>query len=74
MAIALPNGALVSIASGYGTVTDITALSNADGAVATATNTLADGDIVEITSGWSRLNNKIVRAASPSGTTFVLEG
>lgn len=74
MAVSLPNGAIVSIASGYSVSASITALSNASAAVATATNTLAAGDFAEITSGWSRLNNKIVRVAAPSGTNFTLEG
>lgn len=74
MAVSLPNGALVAIASGYSVAANITALSNASTAIATATNTLVAGDFVEVTSGWSRLTNKVVRVASPSGTAFSLEG
>lgn len=73
MAISLPNGALVAIANGYSAPATITAISNADPAVATATNTLVSGDFVEVTSGWSRLTDKIVRVASPSGSEFSLE-
>ena len=36
MAVSLPNGALVSIASGYAQAINVTTLSNADPAVATA--------------------------------------
>ena len=75
MSISLPNGALVSIASGYVASANITALSNAVPAEATATNSLAVGDFVEMTSGWSRLTDKIVRvAASPTSTAFGLDG
>ena len=74
MSISLPNGALVAMASGYTTAANITALSNALPGVATATNTLSAGDFVEITSGWSRLTDKIVRASGVSGTAFSLEG
>lgn len=74
MSISLPNGALVAIANAYGTSAAITALSNALPGEATATNTLAAGSFVEITSGWSRLNSRIVRTAAPTGTTFDLEG
>ena len=74
MAISLPNGALVAIANAYGTVTPITAITNALPGEATATNTLAAGGYVEVTSGWSRLNSRIVRTAAPTGTTFDLEG
>lgn len=78
MSVSVPNGALVAIASGYdsayGSGEAVTAISNAVGAVATCTNTFLVGDLVELTSGWSRITNKIFRVASPTSTTFVLEG
>ena len=76
MAISLPNGAIVAIASSYAAGNTITALSNANPAIATATNTLDAGDFVEITSGWSRLTNKVVRvpAAGLTSSAFGLEG
>lgn len=74
MAFRLPNGTTFSIASGYGSPITVTALSNASEAVATATNTLADGDYVEVTSGWSRLSGKVARVKAASGTGFTLEG
>lgn len=76
MAIALPNGAIVSIASSYVAGANITALSNAAQAVATSTNTLSAGDFIEVTSGWSRLTDKIVRvpATGLTGSAFQMEG
>lgn len=74
MSVSLPNGALVAIASGLGTSASITALSNASEAVATATNSMSDGDFAVITSGWSRLTDKVVRVSESSGTGFTLEG
>ena len=75
MAISLPNGALVAIASGYSAPTaTFTSLSNAAPPAALVTNTFTTGDFVEVTSAWSRLTNKIVRLASASGTGFSLEG
>lgn len=74
MAVSVPNGALVAIASGYGSAVTVTDISNASEAVVTATNTFATGDLVEVTSGWSRLTNKILRVKSATSTTFVLEG
>ena len=74
MSVKLPNGTTFAIASGYGSPVTVTALSNASEAVATATNTFADGDFVEITSGWSRLNGKVARVSDSSGTGFTLEG
>lgn len=74
MAVSVPNGALVAIASGYGSPVTITDISNASEGVVTAANTFATGDLVEVTSGWSRLTNKIVRVKSATATDFVLEG
>ena len=63
MAISLPNGALVAIAATYGAAKTNTAVSNAAEAVMAmaAGHSFATGDIVEVTSGWSRLTDKVVR-------------
>lgn len=75
MSVSLPNGAVVSIASAYAAPITVTAVSNANPAVASAVgHGLANGDIVEITSGWSRLNSRIARVASVTADTFTLEG
>lgn len=73
MSVRLPNGTTFAIASGYGAPVTVTALTNASEAVATATNTFTAGDFVEVTSGWSRLNGKVVRVKAATGTTFTLE-
>ncbi|MDH1234486.1 phage tail protein [Stutzerimonas stutzeri] len=75
MAVSLPNGAVVSIASAYAAPITITAVSNANPAVASAVgHGLANGDIVEVTSGWSRLNSRVARVANVTADTFELEG
>jgi hypothetical protein len=75
MAISMPNGALVALASGYGSALTVTILTNANPAVATSTaHGLANGDYVEVTSGWSRLTDKILRVANVTTNTFELEG
>lgn len=75
MAVSLPNGSLIAIGSAYGSPITISAISNASSAVATATaHGLSNGDIVVITSGWSRLNGKAVRVSTVATNTFVLEG
>ncbi|AVX13797.1 phage tail protein [Stutzerimonas stutzeri] len=75
MSVSLPNGAVVSIASAYAAPITVTAVSNANPAVATAEgHGLANGDIVEVTSGWSRLNSRIARVAGVTADTFQLEG
>ena len=65
MAISLPNGALVAIASGYGPVKTMSAITNANPGVATleASHGIVAGDFFEVTSGWSRLTDKIIKAA-----------
>lgn len=76
MSVSLPNGALVAIASGYGAVRAMSALSNATSSVATlaASHGVITGDIIEVTSGWSRLTDKIVRAGTVTVNDVVLEG
>lgn len=75
MAVSLPNGSLVSIASGYGTVKTVTAITNANPGVASSTaHGFTNGDFVEVTSGWSRLTDKILRVSSSLTDSFGLEG
>lgn len=75
MAVSLPNGSLVAIASGYGASQTVTAITNDDPGVASVTgHGYSNGDIVEITSGWSRLTDKVVRVANVATDAFDLEG
>lgn len=75
MTVRVPNGALVAIASGYGTAQTVSAVSNANPGVATAAaHTLVNGDIIEVTSGWSRLTNKAVRVSAAAAGVFSFEG
>lgn len=75
MAVQLPNGALVAIASGYDAAKTITAITNANpGVASSATHGFANGDFVEVTSGWSRLTDKVVKVAGSSAGTFELAG
>lgn len=74
MAVSLPNGIVLAVATAYAANLTVTAATNASEAVLTVTNTLVAGDYVEFTSGWSRANNRVFRVKSPTGTTVVLEG
>ncbi|MGK5017701.1 phage tail tube protein [Janthinobacterium sp. HLS12-2] len=75
MSISLPNGATLKLATVYGPAISITAASNASPAVLTAAaHGLANGDLVEVTSGWSRINNRIYRVSLSAAGTFALEG
>jgi hypothetical protein len=64
MAVKLPNGTVIAIASGYGVLKAMTAVTNANPGVATleASHGVLLNDIMEVTSGWSRLTDRIVRA------------
>lgn len=74
MAVSLPNGATIAIATGYSASSPITAVSNANPAVATITGgAVTTGDIVVVKSGWSRLNDRVIRAAA-GGPAVTLEG
>ncbi|WP_399677136.1 phage tail protein [Xenophilus sp.] len=75
MSVSLPNGSTVAIASGYGSPVTITAITNANPGVASATaHGFSDGDYVEITSGWSKLTERVVRVDDSITDAFDLEG
>lgn len=76
MAVSLPNGAVIHIASGYGAVKTMSALTNADPAVATleASHGISTGGFLELTSGWSRINEKIVKAGTVATNDVPLLG
>lgn len=73
MAVSLPNGIVLSLATTYASALTVTAATNATETVLTVTNTLVIGDLVEFTSGWSRANNRIFRIKAATGTTVTLE-
>lgn len=76
MAVTLPNGSTIAIASGYIAADTVSAVTNASPAVATtsAAHGITTGDYIEVTSGWTRLDQRIVRASSASGSILTYEG
>lgn len=75
MSVRLPNGAIISIGSTYETAVDVSAVTNADPAVATATSHgISDAAIVQVLSGWSALNDRVVRIDNGDTNSFELEG
>ena len=75
MAVSLPNGVTFALATAYGAVKAISAITNVNPGVASAAaHGFSDGDFVEITSGWSRLNNRVVRVDAPTTDAFNVEG
>lgn len=75
MAVKLPNGVTLALGSSLGSAVAITALSNANPAVATATaHGYSDNDIVLLTSGWGRINERVFKVDQLSADTFSLLG
>jgi len=75
MAFTLPNGSTFDFAASAGTAVAITAITNANPAVATAAgHDLADGDVIVVTSGWSKLTGRTVRVTDVTTDSFALEG
>lgn len=71
----VPTGTTFFIASAYATAKTTTIVTNAAEAVVTsASHGYSNGDIVEMTSGWGRLNKRTFRIKSVATDTFVLEG
>ncbi len=72
---AVPTGTLFSVATTFGSTITVTAVTNANPAVCTATaHGLSNGDIIEFTSGWGRANKRVFRVANVAPNTFELEG
>lgn len=76
MAITLATGTTVAIASTYGTGFTISAITNANPAVATlsAAHGVIVGDIIEVISGWDLLTNRLVRVSAVATNDVTLEG
>ena len=71
----LPNGSTFFIATAFAAVIPFTAITNGVDPVVTATaHGLANGDIVEVTSGWGRLSRRAFRVKTVAANTFALEG
>lgn len=75
MAAQFPNGTIFSIGTAFGSPVDVSAITNANPGVATATaHGFSDGDILVMSSGWTELDGRIVRADASDTNTFALEG
>lgn len=69
----VPTGTLFSVASTFGSAVTVTAITNATEAVCTATaHGLTTGDVVEITSGWGRLNKRVFEIETVDPNSFKL--
>lgn len=76
MSITKAVGTGVDIASTYGAAKNMTAITNANPAVATleSSHGVIVGDVIEITSGWGKLTGRLVRVSAVSTNDVTLEG
>ncbi|VEJ54631.1 phage tail protein [Pragia fontium] len=74
MGFALPNGAHVYLAATYEAEQVISGISNATEAVVTlsAAHDIAVGDIVQLKSGWSALDNLVAKVSKVDSSTITL--
>lgn len=70
-----PSGTISSVATAFAAAKTVSGVSNAAEAVVTATaHGMSVGDIVEVTSGWARLNLRAFRVKTvPDANSLVLE-
>lgn len=75
MSVALPNGVLFSLGTSLDAAKTVTAISNANPAVASsASHGFTNGDIILLSSGWQKINDRLFRVANQAAGTFELEG
>lgn len=71
----VPTGSTFYIATAFGPVKTTTVATNASEAVLTSVaHGYSNTDILEVTSGWGRLNLRAARTKSVTADTFALEG
>ena len=74
MAQYFPNGTQYAVSSALAASVAISAITNANPGVASTATPPSDGDILVITSGWTALNDTVVRADNADLDSFDLEG
>lgn len=72
----LSTGSVIAIAKTYSAAVSMTAITNAAEAVATlaAGHGVIAGDYIEVTSGWGKLDGRVVRVKAVSTNDVTLEG
>lgn len=75
MAIRLPDGSTVSLATAYGAAKPVTSITNAAPGVASSTaHGMANGAFYELKSGWQKISERIFKAANVSANAFDVAG
>lgn len=70
----LPSGTILAVATAFAAAKTVSGISNAAEAVVSCTaHGYSVGDIVQLYSGWGRLNRRAVRVKSTTTDTFVAE-
>ena len=70
----VPTGTIFAIATVFGTPKTVSDITNATEAVIDSTaHGFSNGDYVQLTSGWGRLNRRVVRVKSSLTDSFVAE-
>jgi hypothetical protein len=71
----VPTGTIYAVATVFASAKTVTAITNATEAVVSSTaHGYSNGDYVEITTGWGRLNKRAFRVKSVATDSFTLEG
>ncbi|MGK0571086.1 phage tail protein [Bordetella bronchiseptica] len=74
MSAIFPNGTVFSVSTGLAAALAMTAVTNANPAVASVASPPTDGSILVVKSGWSELNERVVRAENADVGTIELGG
>lgn len=75
MAIRLPDGSTVAIATTYGSVKSVSTISNANPAVLTSTaHAIANGAFFELKTPWQKVSERIWKAANVAANTLEIAG
>lgn len=74
MAWYVPEGSRFLISTTFAPAVNVTAVTNAANAVATATNTFTAGDELLFTSGWEDATDSVWKASAATGSTVTLGG
>lgn len=71
----VPTGTIFSVATVFAPAKTVTAISNAaEASVSCTAHGYSNGDILQMFSGWGRLNRRVVRVKSSTTDAFVAEG
>jgi hypothetical protein len=69
----VPTGTIIALATTFAAAKSVTVATNAASAVLTSTaHGYANGDTVQITSGWGRLNNRVFEISGVTADTFTI--